>query len=120
MRDADPADVPNELGRAAACRVNDRESARHCLDDERRAGVLDLRVEEDVRSPEDRRRVPLRVLPDEVDVPVQAELIDERPNRADEAARHEESRVGSRLPQRPERPKRELEPVLLCLVAAEE
>ena len=92
-----PADVSHELDRAAARRVHDRQTAGHRLDDERRARILHLRVQEQMGAPEDRRRVTLRVLADEVDVLAQAELVEERLHGAHEPTRDEQSarRAGS-------------------------
>ena len=65
VRDADARLVADELDRAAARRVHDRDAARHRLDHGRRARVVDLRVEQDVRAAEDVGRVGLRVAPEE-------------------------------------------------------
>ena len=59
--------VADELDRAAARRVHDGQAARHRLDHRRRARVVHLGVEEDVRAAEDVGRLRLRVSADEVD-----------------------------------------------------
>ena len=56
-----PAAVPDELRRAATQRIDDRKTACHRLEDDARARVVDLRVQQNVRAAEDRRRVLLRV-----------------------------------------------------------
>ena len=71
-----PPRRPTSSTRASARRVHDREPACHRLDDEGRARILDLRVQEQMRAPEDRRRVALVVLPEQVDAALQAELVD--------------------------------------------
>ena len=48
--DADPGVVADELGRAAARRVDDRQSGRHRLEDDGRARIVVLRVQQDVRT----------------------------------------------------------------------
>jgi hypothetical protein len=93
MRHADSGLVPDQLDRSAARRVHDRQPARHRLEHERRARVLHLRVQQEVSLLQDRRRVPLRVLAQQVDAAAQAELRDERLHRRDEAPRDEQARV---------------------------
>ena len=61
VRDADARVVADELDGPAARRVRDGQAARHRLDHDRRARVVDLRVQQDVRAPEDVRRSRLRV-----------------------------------------------------------
>ena len=78
MRDADLGHVADELDRPSARGMDDRQPARHRLDHERRAGVVHLRVQEDVSSPEDSRRIALGVLTEELNAASQAELVDER------------------------------------------
>ena len=94
MRNPDPCLVADELDGAAARRVHDRQPAGHRLDDERRARILHLRVQEDVRAAEDTGGVALRVLAEQVHATAQAELLDERLDGHDEAAGDEEACVG--------------------------
>ena len=67
VRHADPRLVADELDGAAARGVRDGNAARHRLDHRRRARVVDLRVEEDVRAAEEAGRLGLRVPAREVD-----------------------------------------------------
>ena len=116
-----PPTSPTSSTRAAARRVHDRQPARHRLDDERRARVLHLRVQQHVRAPKDARRVALRVPAD----------AGGRARRGRARRRSGSSGLTSRpvtrscasgrlRAKRRERPERELEPVLLRLIAAEE
>ena len=74
-----------------------------------------------VRTPEDRGCVGLRVATEDVDAALEPEPLDERLDGSDEPSRDEELRVRMRRrEQRRERLERELEPVGLRLVAAEE
>ncbi len=119
MRDADPSDVADELARAAARRMHDRQPARHRLDDERRTRILHLRVQQQVRAPEDVRRIALRIAADEVHAPAEIQLVEQRLDRADEPPGDEELRVGALRAEAGERPQGELQPVLLRLIASE-
>jgi hypothetical protein len=78
VRDTDPGHVADELDRPSARGMDDRKPARHRLDHERRAGVVHLRVQEDVSSPEDSRRVALCVFTEEMNAASQAELVHEQ------------------------------------------
>ena len=66
------------------------------------------------------RRVALVVAAEQVHAALEAELVDERLDRAHEPPGDEQLRVRVARQQRRERPERELEPVLLRLVAAEQ
>ena len=78
VRDADPGHVSDELDRPSTRGMDDRGPARHRLDHERRAGVVHLRVQENVSSPEDSRRIALCVFTEEMNAVSQAELVHER------------------------------------------
>ncbi len=120
VRDADARLVADELDRAAARRVRDRHPARHRLDHGGRARVVDLRMEEDVGAADDVGRLDLRVRAGEDDRRPEAEAPQGRRWVGDEPPAHEEpcARVGGE--DVPERLERQLEPVGLRLVAAEE
>ena len=120
MRDADAGNVADELDRAAARRVRDRDAARHRLDHGGRAGVVHLRVEQDVCPAEDVGRLALRVPPGELHGGAEPEPRDRRAGVGDEPAADEEPRAGMGVQHVPERLERELETVLLRLVAAEQ
>lgn len=72
VRDSHPGRVSDELDRAAAGRVRDGEPTRHRLEDERRARILHLRVQEEMRTSHDRGSVPLVVLTEKLDVVLEA------------------------------------------------
>ena len=120
MLDADAGFFADELRRPAARRVHDRQPARHRLDHDARARVLHLRVQQEVRAAHDVRRLALGVAADELDPAAQAELVDERLGRRDEAAGDEQAREGLGLEHAGERAQPELEPVGLGLVASEQ
>ena len=120
MRHADAALVADQLDRPTARRVRDGESAGERLDHRRRAGVVDLRVEEDMRSVEHRRGRVLRVPPEELDGSGQAEALHRRLGIRDETTGDEEARAGVRVEHVAKRLEPKLEPVGLRLVAAEE
>ena len=67
-----------------------------------------------------RRCVALRVLTDELDSVAQPQLGDERLDRRDETAGHEQAGVGMSRQERSERPQCQLEAIRLGLVAAQE
>ena len=67
VRHADPSLVTDELDRAAARGVRDRDAARQRLDDRRRTGVVHLGVEEDVRAPEHGGSIRLAVPAEQLD-----------------------------------------------------
>src|SRR5689334_14230523 len=50
MWDRHPGVVDDELGDAAALRIDDGQPRRHRLDDDARAGVVDLRMQEQMGS----------------------------------------------------------------------
>ena len=66
MGNADSALVADELDGSAARRIDDGKPGRHRLQHERRAGIHDLRVQEQVRSVEDTGRIALRVRADQL------------------------------------------------------
>jgi hypothetical protein len=116
MRDADSGLVPDELHSPAARWINDGQPTRHRLDDGARARILDLRVQQRVRAPKDIRRVALRVTAEEVDAIRDAELGEQRRRIGREPPAHEQASIR----QLRERAQRELEPVRLRLIPAEE
>src|SRR5712691_11327572 len=66
MRNADPCFVAHELHGAAAGWVDDGQTASHRLDHCTRARILDLRVQKEMRTPDEAGRVALRVPADEL------------------------------------------------------
>ena len=78
VRNADPGLVADELDRAAARRIDDRQPAGHRLDHRTRARILDLRVQQEMRAANEVGRVALRVAADELDAVADAELVEQR------------------------------------------
>ena len=120
MRHADAGDVADELDGAAARRVRDGDAARHRLDHRGRAWVVHLRVEQDVGPAVDVGRLALRVPPRELHGRAEPEPGDRRVGVGDEPSADEKPRARVLVQHVPERLERELEAVLLRLVAAEQ
>ena len=95
--------------------MDDGHSAGERLEDDVRARVTDLRMEEHVRTAIEIRSVPLRVPADELDAVLEAEFADQL-LAADDGASDEQARVGHEG----ERLERDRQPIGLRLVPAEE
>ena len=105
----------DELGHAAARRVDDRHAAGERLEHDVRARVSHLGMEQDVRAPVERGSVSLRVAAGEVDAVGDAKLADQL-LAPDHRAGHEQPRVGQQC----QRAERRLQAIGLRLVAGEQ
>src|SRR6185437_4072580 len=81
MRDSDPGLVADELDRASARRIHDRQTAGHRLDHRARTWILDLGVQQEMRPAQELGCFALRIPADELHTTVQSELLDQRSRR---------------------------------------
>ena len=89
-----PRSIAHELDRAAARRVDDWQAAGHRLENHCWTRIVYLRMEEQVSPPVEGGRVALRISPDQVHLPPQPELLDQRLSGRDEPSGHEQAGVG--------------------------
>jgi hypothetical protein len=115
MGHADTRVLADELDRATALRVHDRQAARHRLEDEARTRIEHLCVQQQVSPAEQRRRLALAVATRELDPFAQRELVQQAGGVGDEPAGDNQPH----LRQVRQRPERKLEAISLCLIAAQ-